>query len=146
MIYMNKEYVPPMIIEARGQVPTADINRLNAMITNLNAANDARARSMEIAMATAAMARYPFVAERLAEALAAGSAPTQVIVVPPYIRVLATMSIEGRSAAMLDIEGEPSGKIFRVGDRFAERKGRITRITPERITVVYENKEFTYTP
>ena len=145
-IYEKTQYVAPVIIEATPQPPVADINRLQAMIRDINAANMARTQSMEIATAITAMARYPFVAEKVTKAAQVTLGEPQVIIIPPYIRVKATMNLEGRSVAVLDIEGEASGKIFKVGDRFAERKGRITRIAPEKVTIVYEGKQFVYTP
>ena len=145
-IYNNMEYIPPMAIVAERQAPTADIDRLNTMIRNLNAANDARIRSLEMASAAAAVGRYPFVAHRQTANIVDAPFDYQEMTLPPYVRVRGTLIIEGRSAAMLDIEGEPDGKIFRVGDRFADRKGRITRISQDRVTIIFENNEFTYTP
>ena len=66
-------------------------------------------------------------------------------VVPPNLRIRGTMILERRLAAVLDIDGEPNGKIYKVGDKFADNNGRITRITKGRITVVFKNKEFVYT-
>ena len=145
-IYQNREYIPPQITEAKPQAPTADINRLNTMVKNLKAANDTRMRSMEVASMSASMARYPFFAENLtAEDIDHIKVIERVVVIPPSVLVRGMMVLDGTSAAVLDIEGEASGKIYRVGDRFAGSKGRVTRITPDKVTVIYENKEFTYT-
>ena len=145
VIYLQSKYEAPHEIKASARPPTADINRLNAMIQNLNAANSARMRSMEVATAATSMARYPFMAEKIPTAGPMDSR-VEVVIIPPAVRIKATMLLEGRSVAVLDIEGEPRGKIFKVGDRFADRKGRIARISQEKVTIVYEGKEFTYTP
>ena len=146
-IYMHTQYLAPERIEATPQPAVADQTRLNAMIQNLNAANLARTQSMEVATSMSNMARYPFVAERITEIETNfPSVIPEVVIIPPFIQVKATMQLEGRSVAVLDIEGEPSGRIYKVGDRFAERKGRITRIAQGRITIIYEDKEFSYTP
>ena len=148
-IFQNWEYVPPEALEAERQIPAADIRRLEAMIKNLNAANFARMHSMEVVTSASAMARYPFVAERFSVAtnnVDLEKIVSQVVVTPPNVRIRATL-IDGKSAAaVLDIEGEPDGKIYKVGNSFADKKGRISRISPEKVTIVYENKEFTYTP
>jgi hypothetical protein len=146
--YVERQYnMPILITEPPRQDPVADRRRLEEMVRDLNAANAARTNSMEVASEIASMARYPFVAERRPVITdTQGMITQQVVIIPPDVRVRATMLLEGRSVAVLDIEGEPSGRIFKVGDRFAERKGRITRITPERVTIVYEGKAFTFTP
>ena len=146
VIYKDSEYVPPQIAEVRKQVPTADIKRLGDMVKNLNAANAARVNSIEVARITSLMARYPFVAEKpVVDDLLIDAAYKQVIVIPPGVRIRGTLILGGNSAAVLDIEGEPKGKIYKVGDRFSDNKGRIVRIVPGKVTIVYENKEFTYT-
>ena len=145
VIYKDTGYVAPQIEEVRKQVPTADIKRLGDMVKNLNAANAARVNSLEVARITASMARYPFVAERaVTESLIIDPAYKQVVIIPPSVRIRGTLILGGSSAAVLDIEGEPKGKIYKVGDRFADKKGRIVRIVPGKVTIVYENKEFTY--
>ena len=143
--YMHSQYAAPAIIEAIPEPATDDIRRLTAMIQNLNAANLARERSMEVALSMSNMARYPFVAERNTTPDPVSIIP-EVVIIPPFIQVKATMQLEGRSVAVLDIEGEPTGRIYKIGDRFAERKGRVTRIGQGRITIVYEGKEFVYSP
>jgi len=145
-MYIKSQYIKPVKVIAQRQVAIADVKRLDDMVKNINAANAARLNSMEAAAAIASMARYPFVAERIIVPDTQGLITQQVVIIPPDVRVRATMLLEGRSVAVLDIEGEPKGKIFKVGDRFAERKGRISRISPERVTIVYEGKEFTFTP
>lgn len=147
-IYEERNYIPPQIVEPVNRPPTADINRLNTMIQDLNAANSARTRSKEVAEAAELMARCPFTPERIAAVneIDLESIRTQTVIVPPGVQVRATLQLEGRSAAVLDIEGETRGKIYRVGDRFAGNKGRISRINADKITIVFENKEFTYTP
>jgi hypothetical protein len=140
------QYIEPERIEATPQPAVADIARLNTMIQNLNAANLARTKSMEIATYMSNVARYPFVAEKIAAQVDYTSVIPDVPIVPPFIRVKATMQLEGRSVAVLDIEGEPSGVIYKIGDRFADKKGRITSIAQGRIRILYEGKEFTYTP
>ena len=149
MIYENNQYVPPEEEAIPRQVPTADINRLDAMIKNLNGANTARTHSMEVVTAAAAMGRYPFVAERFSVAanntIDMEKIASQVVIVPPSVRVKG-MIIDGKSAiALLDIEGEAKDR-FKVGDSFADKKGRVTRISQNEVKIVYENKEFTYTP
>lgn len=146
VVYLNTQYVPPVAAEVRPQTPTADINRLNTMIKNLNAANSARTHSMEVATAISSMARYPFVAEKITKTVDTSLFVNQIVIVPPYIRLKATMTLEGKAVALLDIEGEANNRIYKAGDRFAEKRGRIVRIAPEKVTVVYEGKEFIYTP
>jgi len=146
-IYLHREYVPPVRIETRAPVPIADEARLTKMVNDLNAANSARLNSMEAAEAIASMARYPFVAERRPVIVdTQGMITQQVVIIPPDVRVRGMMTLEGRSVAVLDIEGELNGRIYKVGDRFAERKGRVTRISQQRVTIVYEGKEFIFTP
>jgi len=145
-IYDNTKYIPPVIIDAEEVPAQRDIDRLNAMIKNLNAANSARTHSMEIATALSEMARYPFVSERVAQTTDLPLINPQIVIIPPFIRLKATMTLEGKAVAMLDIEGESSNRIYKVGDRFAEKKGRISRIAPEKVTILYEGKEFIYTP
>ena len=146
VIYTNMHYIPPEIIEATPQPAKADIDRLNTMIQSINAANLARTQSMEVATSMSNMARYPFVAERIVAPDPITNIIPETIIIPPFIQVKATMQLEGRAVAVLDIEGEPSGKIYKIGDRFSERKGRITSITQGRIRILYEGKEFIYTP
>lgn len=146
VIYVKQNYIPPITQEATPQTAIQDERRLGTMIDNLKAANSARAHSMEIATAISSMARYPFVADVVAQTAEITPIGPQVVIIPPYIRLRATMTLEGKAVALLDIEGETSSRIYKVGDRFAERKGRISRIAPEKVTVVYEGKEFVYTP
>ena len=146
-LFQNKNYAPPPIIPPIVQAPAADVNRLNTMVESLNAANSARMRSMAIARDAASRPRYPFVATRAPMIPGPNILEIpQVVIIPPDVRIRGTLLIEGEAVAVLDIEGEPGGRIYRAGDRFADRRGRIVRITTDRITVIYEDREFIYIP
>jgi hypothetical protein len=147
-IYLNKQYIPPIIIKAEPEKKELESveKKLVKMVEDLNAFNAIRMHSMEVASDISSMARYPFVSDKVTQVADATLGVPTVVIIPPYIRVRATMTLENKSVALLDIEGEPSSKIYKVGERFAEGKGRISRITLEKVTIVYEGKEFVYTP
>jgi hypothetical protein len=62
---------------------------------------------------------------------------------PPEGIVLRAVMIMGRQqVAVMDIPGAGNGMIFKVGDTFMERKGRIVRITPDKVVLSWGGKDW----
>jgi hypothetical protein len=51
-----------------------------------------------------------------------------------------------QSVAVMDIPGVGNGIIFKAGDTFMERKGRIVRITPDKVILSWGGKNWDVAP
>jgi len=65
---------------------------------------------------------------------------------PPIMFVRAIMVVGKESIAIMDINGVGNGIIVKTGYSFLEKKGRILRITPEKVTVRWAGKNIDITP
>lgn len=154
-LYQHFTYSAPNIDVPVNSSADADKARLIKMTENIQAAMDMRASSAGVVRNVQMVARYPFGAPVAAPAMVPAEVaiipeenyvdvPPPPEIVPPYISVKGILSVGKEIVALMNIENEPDGKIYRVGDSFAEKKGKITKIAPNKVTVRYSGKDFEF--
>lgn len=150
-LYKQFTYEPPVVALSQGINANADKARLDKMIADISSAVATRESSSGIVRAASAMARYPFGAP---PPLPTGVVPLPVYseipleykeeILPPLIFVRGIIGVGSAAVVLLDIEGEPPKKVYRVGDSFQNKEGKITSIEQNKITIRYKGKNFNF--
>ena len=133
----------------------ADKQRLDKMVGEVRAASSLRSNSAVWADTMRGMGKYVFsdpvriVTPPPTEPGGGGSIPRPpeiVIEPPPGLVVKAIMLMGNSRVAVMDIDGVGRGVIVRQGDSFLNRKGRIVRITADRVVVRWNGKNWNIAP
>jgi hypothetical protein len=144
MILQEKSFFPSR------PSPATDKKRLSDIADEVRKTSEARANSAIAVRSMREMEKYVF-AEPLPRVSAASpSAVTEDFVeeeYPPEGIVLRAVMIMGKqSVAVMDIPGVGNGIIFKVGDTFMEKKGRIVRIAPDKVVLSWGKKNWDVVP
>jgi hypothetical protein len=126
----------------------ADKKRLTNIVNEVRKTSAARANSAVAVRSMREMEKYVF-AEPLPRVSTANIAVAENIDkdYPPEGIVLRAVMIMGKqSVALMDIPGVGNGKIFKVGDTFMEKKGRIVRIAPDKVILSWGGKNWDIVP
>ena len=131
-----------------------DAKRLDALLESYRGTVEARQGSKAVVASVTEKHRRPFaVSKRSAKGAAAGSAGDIPLVeplveesLPPIMFVRAIMTTGSEAIAIMDINGVGNGIIVKAGYSFLEKKGRIVKITPEKVTVRWAGKNVDITP
>jgi hypothetical protein len=145
--YLLKEMVELVREEKVPQVPAStkvdeEIKRLEGVVENFESAVMARSGSTQLSVLAATISRKPFVpppppqVESSAED-AVAQAMREAADPPPYVEVRAIMVKGPDAVAVLDIEGEGNGIIMKQGGTFGNGKGRVVRITAEKVVFTW---------
>jgi hypothetical protein len=145
--YLLKEMVELVREEKVPQVPAStkvdeEIKRLEGVVENFESAVMARSGSTQLSVLAATISRKPFVpppppqVESSAED-AVAQAMREAAEPPPYVEVRAIMVKGPDAVAVLDIEGEGNGIIMKQGGTFGNGKGRVVRITAEKVVFTW---------
>lgn len=147
----EKEFSP----SATASEVQADKKRLNAMIEQVRTASTLRTNSVSLAdnMETAS-GKYVVMDPAFITLQETKEDPNAAIVVqpeivvemPPEIVVRAIMQMGKRQVAVMDIAGVGSGLVVRAGDTFMQKKGRVVRITPDKVVVRWGGKNWDIAP
>lgn len=151
MMRPRETRLPP----AKSQVES-ETERLTGEVAAFRSAVLAREGSNQLAVMASRIDRRPFApgslpvdeeAERVAAEAAKKKAPgeEQVFaareeVLPPFMAVQAVMVMGTKKMAVMDIEGESSGMIVRVGTKFGGGLGRVESVSPEAVVVTWADK------
>ncbi|MDR2175499.1 MAG: hypothetical protein LBO82_06135 [Synergistaceae bacterium] len=128
----------------------ADKKRLTDIVNEVKKTSEARANSAVAVRSMQEMGKYVF-----AESLSAAPADTGPAEesgeewgeYPPEGIVLRAVMVMGKqSVAVMDIPGVGSGMIFKAGDTFMARRGRIVRITPDKVVLSWGGKTWDIVP
>lgn len=138
---------------SNSNVIDADKRRLDTLTNNIINVVAARSRGKSMVESMSFTARYSFGAP-------AKQGPSELVLLPapplpaqdnvemsPYILVRGILNFENAEkevVAILDIEGEPNGKIYRVGSIYANGKGKILKIEKDKVIVRYRGRNFTF--
>ena len=128
----------------------ADKKRLTDMVNEVKKTSEARSNSAVAVRSMREMGKYVF-AEPLSTASSAAldnfsDDGGEEEYPPEGIVVRAVMLMGKQSVAVIDIPGVGSGMIFKVGDTFMERKGRVVRITPDKVILSWGGKNWDVVP
>lgn len=143
--YLLKEMVELVREEKVPQVPAStkvdeEIKRLEGVVENFESAVLARSGSTQLSVLAATISRKPFVPPPPPEKEPSADAEDvtkESVEPPPYVEVRAIM-VKGQDAvAVLDIEGEGNGIIMKQGGTFGNGKGRVVRITAEKVVFTW---------
>ena len=135
----------------------ADKKRLDGMISEVREASGRRSNSFMASQTMRDMGKYVFDDPTLRPMTQdlpslAGQVPVLVpeteipVEPPPAITLRAIMNMGKDRVALLDISGVGTGLIVRQGGSFQNGKGRIVRITDDRVTVRWKGKTWNITP
>jgi Tfp pilus assembly protein PilP len=127
----------------------ADKRRLTNIVEEVRKTSEARANSAIAVRSMREMEKYVF-AEPLPRVSFANTSPVMENFdedYPPDGIVLRAVMIMGKqSVAVMDIPGVGSGIIFKAGDTFMEKKGRIVRIAPDKVSLSWGGKNWDIVP
>lgn len=150
-LFRYYEYREPELDYSQTVNADTDKSRLDKMIQDIRSSISARERSAELVNVAFASSRYPFGAP---PGLLAGGGSGQIdsfeqvvveqVEIPPMIEVKGILLMGKTVVAMMNIEGETNNKIYRVGDRFNGKSGRVVKIDRNNVTVRYNGKNFSY--
>jgi hypothetical protein len=136
---VREEKVPK--VPSNGKV-NEEITRLKGVVESFESAVLARSGSTQLSVLAATISRKPFIpppppqAEPSAED-AAARAGREAAEPPPFVEVRAIL-VKGQDAvAVVDIEGEGSGIVVKKGATFGNGKGRVVRITAEKVVFTW---------
>lgn len=152
-IYQQFNAAPHVPPGERRLTAEPDKQRLDKMISDLKSAIATRESSAGVVDSAFAVHRYPFGAPAVAVVpqddstvvvpeLVAVEIDLDNVISPPGVNVKGVMAVGSSVVALLDIDGEPRGQIYRVGDTFQGKDGRIVRIEKNKVTVRYKGKNF----
>lgn len=137
MVELVRETTRPEVPRSR-QVDT-EMERLDGVVESFRSAVMARGGSAQLSVLAATISRKPFVPPPppQAEPDAAREEAVELVEPPPFVQVRAIL-VKGRDAvAVLDIEGEGSGIVMKKGGTFGNGKGRVVRITAEKVVFTW---------
>ena len=130
-----------------------DKARLDRMVSEIKAISDIRSGSPAIAGTMEIVAKYPFgdptifrpddIAQTTGPII---EQPVVVVDYPPVITVKAIMIMGNSQVAVMDIPDVGTGMLVKAGDTFSQRKGRVVRITPEKVVIRWGNKNWDIAP
>jgi hypothetical protein len=127
----------------------ADKKRLTNIVDEVKKTSEARANSAAAVRSMREMEKYVF-AEPLPRASTADTTAAESFSDEDYppdgIVLRVVMIMDKQSVAVMDIPGVGSGMIFKVGDTFMEKKGRIVRITPDKVILSWGGKNWDVVP
>lgn len=133
-----------------------DKKRLDTMISQVKAVSDKRRSSFQWSDNMKALNKYPFddplarrpdIEEMKAEVPETPVTPAETIVEPPPGLVVKAILAESRNkTAVMDIPGVGSGLVVRQGNTFMNGKGRIIRITDEKVTLRWDGNTWNIAP
>jgi Tfp pilus assembly protein PilP len=130
----------------------ADKKRLTNMVDEVRKTSEARANSAVAVRSMREMEKYVFAEPLPTASSARASAGTEDFGgeaddYPPEGIVLRAVMLMGKqSVAVIDIPGVGSGMIFKVGDTFMEKKGRVVRISPDKVVLRWGGKNWDVVP
>jgi hypothetical protein len=130
----------------------ADKKRLTDVVEEVRKTSEARANSAVAVRSMQEMEKYVFAeplpgASSVSESTGMENFGSSEPESPPEGIVLRAVMLMGKqSVAVLDIPGVGDGIIFKVGDTFMERKGRIVRITPDKVILSWGGKNWDVVP
>lgn len=134
----------------------ADRKRLNDMVSQVKTTTETRAGSGIMVRSMADVRRYPFVDPTLFPSTPGGTLAEkqpdieivvpEVIEMPPEIVLRAIMVMGKQQVAVMDIVGIGSGMVVKAGDTFMRNKGRVVRITPDKVVMRWGGKNFDIRP
>lgn len=131
-----------------------DAKRLDGILESYRGTVEARQGSKGLVASVTEKNRRPFAVSRRSTKGAGAAAVADIPLVeplvteslPPIMFVRAIMVVGKESIAIMDINGVGNGIIVKTGYSFLEKKGRILRITPEKVTVRWAGKNIDITP
>jgi hypothetical protein len=144
--YFNEFASPPP------NTAQVDKQRLDEMLRQVDLTSKIRAGSLSMAQNMASLSMYPFgdplmaVRPEPTEPEIVFTVPEVVIEYPPEIVLKAIMIMGRQQVAVMDISGVGSGMIVKAGDTFMQKKGRIVRITPDKVVVRWGGKNWDIAP
>lgn len=133
----------------------ADEKRLKAMVDQVSVSTEKRNNSSVIALTVADMGIYPFAdptifPPTLQDIKVEGTLEIipvpEPVEMPPDIVLRAIMVMGKQQVAVMDIVGVGSGMIVKAGDTFMQKKGRVVRITPDKVVMRWAGKNFDIRP
>ncbi|MFP4482468.1 MAG: hypothetical protein ACLFN0_06710 [Thermovirgaceae bacterium] len=145
--YLLKEMVELVREEKVPQVPASgkvdeEIARLDGVVESFESAVLARSGSTQLSVLAATISRKPFVPppppqEESSAEDAEAQAAREPAEPPPYVEVRAIL-VKGQDAvAVINVEGEGSGIVVKKGATFGNGKGRVVRITAEKVVFTW---------
>ena len=141
------------VAEAAPDRAKEDKARLDKMVNEIKSISDIRTSSPAIADTMMIVAKYPFGDPLFYREEPFPSGPTELVKVPdvvveypPVITVKAIMVMGNNQVAVMDIPDVGSGMVVKAGDTFSQKKGRVVRITPEKVVVRWCNKNWDIAP
>ena len=145
-----KDYTPP----ARVDRAKDDKARLDKMVNEIKAISVIRSSSPSIANTMVSVAKYPFgdpmyqeqPLDRNKEITVTLPPPQVVVEYPPVITVRAIMVMGNSRVAVMDIPDVGTGLLVKAGDTFSQKKGRVVRITPEKVVIRWGDKNWDIAP
>jgi Tfp pilus assembly protein PilP len=143
--YLLKEMVKLVREEKVPQVPESqkvdqEIARLQSVVESFESAVMARSGSTQLSVLAATISRKPFVPPpppAMEPAEDAAALAKEQLEPPPYVEVRAIMVKGPDAVAVLDIEGEGNGIVVKKGGTFGNGKGRVVRITAEKVVFTW---------
>jgi hypothetical protein len=151
----EKEYSPsdPSV----SSTVDTDRKRLASMVNQVGVTSEIRRNSPEIARTMLSLNKYPFgdplmvdkppePDEKPFEFPLQPSIPEIIIDYPPEVILRAIMTLGTRHVALMDIPGVGNGMVVKVGDTFMQKKGRIVRIAPDKVTMSWGGKTWDMRP
>jgi len=145
----------PMSAAVIASPADTDSTRLNAMIQQVETTSQRRMTSAETVRPLEIMARLPFDDPPvpigitvIGEDPPSFFIPEPVVVIeyPPHITLRGIMVMGNQQVAVIDVAGVGTGMIVRVGDTFMQRRGRVVRISHDRIVVNYAGRNWDIAP
>ncbi len=143
--YLLKEMVKLVREEKVPQVPESrkvdqEIDRLEGVVESFESAVMARSGSTQLSVLAAKISRKPFVPPpppEMEPAADAAALAKEQLEPPPYVEVRAILVKGPDAVAVLDIEGEGNGIVVKKGGTFGNGKGRVVRITAEKVVFTW---------
>jgi Tfp pilus assembly protein PilP len=128
----------------------ADKQRLDNMVAEVRKTSEARVNSAVAVRSMRGMEKYVF-ADPLPNAFSANdyaeSAGDDPLDYPPEGIVLRAVMVMGKqSVAVMDIPGAGSGLLLKTGDTFMDKRGRVVRITPDKVVLNWGGKNLDVVP
>ena len=145
-----KEYYPTS--DSTAELET-DKRRLDTMIDQVKTVSESRNTSSVMADNMQNLSKYIF-ADPTAVIVEPPPDPTRpdpiipeiVIDPPPEIVLRGIMLVGKQQVAVMDISGVGSGMIVKVGDTFMQKKGRIVRISADKVVVRWGGRNWDIAP
>jgi len=146
-----KDYMPSTVPDQARD----DKARLDRMVNEVKAVSEIRTGSPAIADTLGILAKYPFgdplfydarlISPEVVEVVSVH--PTIVVDYPPDgIKVKAIMIMGKNQVAVMDIPNVGAGMLVKAGDTFLQKKGRVVRITPEKVVIRWGDKNWDIAP